>query len=62
MGTDAAGSVRLDVAVQPRVPTRDYHYVSTLGYSIGLTHEITIVQGQVREGVYAEDRSIRVLG
>ena len=28
---------------------------------IGLTHEITIVRGQGREGVYAEDRSIRVL-
>ena len=28
----------------------------------GLTHEITIVRGQGREGVYAEDRSIRVLG
>ena len=27
-----------------------------------LTHEIAIVQGQGREGVYAEDRSIRVLG
>ena len=30
--------------------------------SPGLTHEITIVRGQGREGVYAEDRSIRVLG
>ena len=29
---------------------------------IGLTHEITIVRGQGREGGYAEDRSIRVLG
>ncbi len=29
---------------------------------IGLTHKITIVRGQGREGVYAEDRSIRVLG
>ena len=28
----------------------------------GLTHEITIVRGQGREGAYAEDRSIRVLG
>ena len=28
----------------------------------GLTHEITIVRGQGREGEYAEDRSIRVLG
>jgi len=28
----------------------------------GLTHEITIVRGQGRQGVYAEDRSIRVLG
>ena len=27
----------------------------------GLMHEITIVRGQGREGVYAEDRSIRVL-
>ena len=27
-----------------------------------LTHEITIVRGQGREGVYSEDRSIRVLG
>lgn len=62
MGTDAAGSVRLDVAVQPRVPTRDYYYVSALGYSTGLMHEITIVRGQGREGVYAEDRNIRVLG
>ena len=26
-----------------------------------LTHEITIVRGQGRQGVYAEDRSIRVL-
>jgi len=29
--------------------------------TLGLTHEITIVRGQGREGVYAEDRSIRVL-
>ena len=29
---------------------------------IGLTHEITIEREQGREGVYAEDRSIRVLG
>ena len=28
----------------------------------GLTHEITIVLGQGRQGTYAEDRSIRVLG
>ena len=28
----------------------------------GLTHKITIVRGQGRQGVYAEDRSIRVLG
>ncbi len=28
----------------------------------GLTYEITIVRGQGREGAYAEDRSIRVLG
>ena len=28
----------------------------------GLTHEITIVRGQGREGVYAEDRSTRVPG
>ena len=56
MGTDAAGQARLDAAVQSRVPTRDYHYVSALGYSIGLTHEITIVRGQGREGVYVEDR------
>ena len=28
----------------------------------GLTREIAIVRGQGREGVYAEDRSIRVLG
>ena len=28
----------------------------------GLTHGITIVRGQGRQGVYAEDRSIRVLG
>ena len=28
----------------------------------GLTHEITIVRGQGRKGVYAEDRSIYVLG
>ena len=27
----------------------------------GLTHEITIVRGQGRQGAYAEDRSIRVL-
>ena len=27
----------------------------------GLAHEITIVRGQGRGGVYAEDRSIRVL-
>ncbi len=62
MGTDAAGQARLDVAVQPRVPTRDYHYVSALGYSIGLAHEITIVRGQGREEVYSKDRSIYVLG
>jgi len=30
--------------------------------TLGLTHEITIVRGQGREGVYTEDRSIRVLG
>ena len=28
----------------------------------GLTHEITIVRGQGRQGAYAEDRSIYVLG
>ena len=28
----------------------------------GLRHEITIVRGQGRQGAYAEDRSIRVLG
>ena len=28
----------------------------------GLMHEITIVRGQGRQGAYAEDRSIRVLG
>ena len=28
----------------------------------GLTHEITIVRGQGRQGAYAEDRGIRVLG
>ena len=28
----------------------------------GLTHEITIVRGQGRQGAYAEDGSIRVLG
>jgi len=28
---------------------------------MGLAHEITIVQGQDRQGVYAEDRSISVL-
>ena len=28
----------------------------------GLTHKITIVRGQGRQGAYAEDRSIRVLG
>ena len=27
----------------------------------GLTHEITIVRGQGRQGAYAEDRSIYVL-
>jgi len=32
-----------------------------LGLSSGLTHEITIVRGQGRQGVYAEDRSIYVL-
>ena len=32
------------------------------GGTLGLTHEITIVRGQGREGVYTEDRSIRVLG
>ena len=31
-------------------------------YRIGQTHEITIVRGQGRQGVYAEDRSIHVLG
>ena len=29
---------------------------------VGLTHEITIVRGQGRQGAYTEDRSIRVLG
>ena len=28
----------------------------------GLRHEITIVRGQGRQGAYAEDRSIRILG
>ena len=28
----------------------------------GLTHEITIVRGQGRGGVYSEDRSIYILG
>ena len=28
----------------------------------GLTHEITIERGQGRQGAYAEDRNIRVLG
>ena len=28
----------------------------------GLRHEITIVRGQGRQGAYAEDRNIRVLG
>ena len=28
----------------------------------GLTHEITIVRGQGRQGAYVEDRNIRVLG
>ena len=32
------------------------------GVDTGLTHEITIVRGQGRQGAYAEDRSIRVLG
>jgi len=31
------------------------------GGTLGLTHEITIVRGQGCEGVYTEDRSIRVL-
>ena len=31
------------------------------GGTLGLTHEITIVRGQGRRGVYTEDRSIRVL-
>ena len=29
---------------------------------VGLTHEITIVREQGRQGAYAEDRSIRALG
>ena len=33
---------------------------ASLQYS-GLTHEITIVRGQGRQGVYVEDRSIYVL-
>ena len=39
------------------------HGLSYLGARdlLGLTHEITIARGQGREGVYAEDRSIRVL-
>ena len=32
------------------------------GAPLGLTHEITIVRGPGRGGVYGEDRSIRVLG
>ena len=35
--------------------------VPSAGGTLGLTHEITIVRGQGREGVYTEDRSIRVL-
>ena len=35
--------------------------VPSAGGTLGLTHEITIVRGQGREGVYAEDRSFRVL-
>ena len=31
------------------------------GGTLGLTHEITIVRGQGRQGVYAEDRSIYAL-
>ena len=34
---------------------------SGAGGTLGLTHEITIVRGQGRQGVYAEDRSIYVL-
>ena len=29
---------------------------------VGLTHEITIVRGQGRQGAYTEDRSIYILG
>jgi len=35
--------------------------VPSAGGTLGLTHEITMVRGQGREGVYTEDRSIRVL-
>ena len=35
--------------------------MSALGYSTGLTHEITMVQGQGREEVYAEDRRWKYL-
>ena len=49
--------------IQRRLCRRLLHGLSYLGVGNlpGLTHEITIVRGQGREGVYAEDRSIRVL-
>ena len=56
--------VRSGCLTQRRLCRRLLRGLSYLGAGDlpGLTHEITIERGQGREGAYAEDRSIRVLG
>ena len=56
--------VRLGCLIQRRLCGRLLRGLSYLGAGdlSGPTYEITIVRGQGRQGVYAEDRSIYVLG
>ena len=56
--------VRSEDLIQRRLCGRLLRGLSYLGAGdlSGLMHEITIVRGQGREGAYAEDRSIYVLG
>ena len=56
--------VRLGCLIQRGLCGRLLRGLSYLGAGdlSGPTHEITIVRGQGRQGVYAEDRSIYVLG
>ena len=55
--------VRSGCLIQRRLCGRLIRGLSYLGAGnlSGLTHEITIVRGQGREGVYVEDRSVYVL-